>query len=62
MKQLTAQKSINYHGVNLIVPDEKGWLAGDADGYLWAFTEDYEKQCNKVEPINMDIIYKDLKD
>jgi len=41
MKQLTAQKSVNYHGINVIVPANTRWLATDSDGYLGIYTDQY---------------------
>jgi hypothetical protein len=35
MKQLTPQKTVNYFGIYLIVPDEKGWLTTDSDGSVY---------------------------
>ena len=39
MKQLTAQKQVNYHGINVIVPANTRWLATDSDGYLGAYSD-----------------------
>jgi hypothetical protein len=40
MKQLTAQKQVNYHGINVIVPDEQGRLAIDKDEMLYWYSDE----------------------
>lgn len=39
MKQITAQKTVNYFGIDLIVPDEYGFLATDKGGSVYWYEE-----------------------
>jgi hypothetical protein len=59
MKQLTPQKSVNYHGINLIVPNNTKWLATDKSCLLCAYFENepYDTGYNEWNNLHSDRIF-----